>query len=138
MKKNETVSEFKGKTGFMRLWYAFGYSKAGLLAAYQNEAAFRSLVWTAIFLFPLGLFLGQTPVEKAVLCGVLLISLVVELLNSAIEAVVDRISLERHELSKRAKDMGSAAQLLAMALVMLTWGLILLPDLYVYFLELNK
>jgi diacylglycerol kinase (ATP) len=69
---------------------------------------------------------------------VLLISLVVELLNSAIEAVVDRISLERHELSKRAKDMGSAAQLLAMALVMLTWGLILLPDLYVYFLELNK
>jgi diacylglycerol kinase (ATP) len=86
----------------------------------------------------LGLFLGQTPVEKAVLCGVLLISLVVELLNSAIEAVVDRISLERHELSKRAKDMGSAAQLLAMALVMLTWGLILLPDLYVYFLELNK
>ncbi len=138
MKKNETVSEFKGKTGFMRLWYAFGYSKAGLLAAYQHEAAFRSLVWTAIFLFPLGLFLGQTPVEKAVLCGVLLISLVVELLNSAIEAVVDRISLERHELSKRAKDMGSAAQLLAMALVMLTWGLILLPDLYVYFLELNK
>jgi diacylglycerol kinase (ATP) len=138
MKKNETVSEFKGKTGFMRLWYAFCYSKAGLLAAYQNEAAFRSLVWTAIFLFPLGLFLGQTPVEKAVLCGVLLISLVVELLNSAIEAVVDRISLERHELSKRAKDMGSAAQLLAMALVMLTWGLILLPDLYVYFLELNK
>lgn len=129
MKKNETVSEFKGKTGFMRLWYAFGYSKAGLLAAYQNEAAFRSLVWTAIFLFPLGLFLGQTPVEKAVLCGVLLIPLVVELLNSAIEAVVDRISLERHELSKRAKDMGSAAQLLAMALVMLTWGLILLPDL---------
>jgi len=129
MKKNETVSEFKGKTGFMRLWYALGYSKAGLLAAYQNEAAFRSLVWTAIFLFPLGLFLGQTPVEKAVLCGVLLISLVVELLNSAIEAVVDRISLERHELSKRAKDMGSAAQLLAMALVMLTWGLILLPDL---------
>jgi diacylglycerol kinase (ATP) len=122
----------------MRLWYAFGYSKAGLLAAYQNEAAFRSLVWTAIFLFPLGIFLGQTPVEKAVLCGVLLISLVVELLNSAIEAVVDRISLERHELSKRAKDMGSAAQLLAMALVMLTWGLILLPDLYVYFLELNK
>lgn len=138
MKKNETISEFKGKTGFMRLWYAFGYSKAGLLAAYQNEAAFRSLVWTAIFLFPLGLFLGQTPVEKAVLCGVLLISLVVELLNSAIEAVVDRISLERHELSKRAKDMGSAAQLLAMALVMLTWGLILLPDLYFYFLELNK
>ena len=138
MKKNETISEFKGKTGFMRLWYALGYSKAGLLAAYQNEAAFRSLVWTSILLLPLGLFLGQTPVEKAVLCGVLLISLVVELLNSAIEAVVDRISLERHELSKRAKDMGSAAQLLAMALVMLTWGLILLPDLYVYFLELNK
>ena len=128
MKKNETVSEFKGKTGFMRLWYALGYSKAGLLAAYQNEAAFRSLVWTSILLLPLGLFLGQTPVEKAVLCGVLLISLVVELLNSAIEAVVDRVSLERHELSKRAKDMGSAAQLIAMALVILTWALILLPQ----------
>lgn len=130
MKKNETVSEFKGKTGFMRLWYALGYSKAGLLVAYQNEAAFRSLVWMGIFMLPLGLFLGQTPVEKAVLCGVLLISLLVELLNSAIEAVVDRISLERHELSKVAKDMGSAAQLLAMTLVIVTWVLILLPQFF--------
>ncbi|MBY0346568.1 MAG: diacylglycerol kinase [Neisseriaceae bacterium] len=128
MKKNDMVSEFKGKTGLRRLWYALGYSKAGLLAAYQHEAAFRSLVWSGVLLLPLALFLGQTSVEKALLCAVLLISLIVELLNSAIEAVVDRISLERHELSKRAKDMGSAAQLLAMVLVILTWTLILLPQ----------
>ena len=98
----------------------------GLAAAYQHEAAFRQEVWLAIVLIPAALWLGQTWSEKFLLIGAVLMLLIVELLNSAIEAVVDRIGEEYHELSGRAKDMGSAAVFLAMGLLLLVWASVLL------------
>jgi len=121
------VKEFKGKQGLQRLINATGYSKDGLAAAWKNEAAFREEVMLALVTVPLGLWLGHGGVEKALLVGSILLVLVVELLNSAVEAVVDRVSDERHELSKRAKDIGSAAVLLTLTLAAAVWGLILVP-----------
>jgi len=121
------VKEFKGKQGLQRLINATGYSKDGLAAAWKNEAAFREEVMLALVTVPPGLWLGHGGVEKALLVGSVLLVLVVELLNSAVEAVVDRVSDERHELSKRAKDIGSAAVLLTLALAASVWGLILVP-----------
>ncbi|MFB2538332.1 MULTISPECIES: diacylglycerol kinase [unclassified Acinetobacter] len=115
----------KGKTGLKRIFNAWGYSLAGFKAAYQNEAAFRQVTWMSIVLIPVTFFLPVSPVEQAMMIFVCLFSVVVELLNSAIENVVDRISLERHELSKRAKDMGSAAQFIALLIVFFTWVIIL-------------
>ncbi|MGG2397027.1 diacylglycerol kinase [Pseudomonas sp. SH1-B] len=117
---------FKGRSGLTRLFNATGYSLAGLRAAYQGEAAFRQLVWLNLVLLPLACLLDVSRTERALLMLMPLLALVVELLNSAIEAVVDRISLNLHPLSKQAKDMGSAAQLLALLMVALTWALILL------------
>ncbi len=121
------VEQFKGKQGLRRLINAFGYSRKGLAAAWKHEAAFREEVMLAAVAVPLGLWLGQGGVEKALLVGSILFVLVVELLNSAIEAVVDRVSDEHHELSGRAKDIGSAAVLLALLLAAAVWGLILVP-----------
>ena len=119
------ISPFKGKTGLRRLLNAIGYSWAGLRAAYQHESAFRQEFWLGLILVPLGFYLGDTAVERVLMVGSLLLVLIVELLNSAIEASVDRISLEHHLLIKRAKDMGSAAVLLSLLTVVMTWTLLL-------------
>ena len=116
-----------GATGLTRIINATHYSYKGLIATYKNEAAFRQELFLAIILAPLGLWLGATGVEQALLIGSLLIVLIVELLNSGIEAVVDRFGGERHELSGIAKDMGSAAVFLSLANVIVIWSLILLP-----------
>ncbi|CAE6920976.1 diacylglycerol kinase [Ectopseudomonas khazarica] len=117
---------FKGRSGLTRILNATGYSLAGLRAAYRGEAAFRQLVWLNLVLLPLACLLDVSRAERVLLMLTPLLALVVELLNSAIEAVVDRISLNLHPLSKQAKDMGSAAQLLALLIIALTWALILL------------
>ena len=109
-----------------RVWRAFGYSLRGLRAAYKKESAFRQELVLAAVLVPLGVWLGRSGVERALLIGSVLAILVVELLNSAVEAAIDRIGPEPHKLSGRAKDMGSAAVLVAMLVCALTWGLILL------------
>jgi diacylglycerol kinase (ATP) len=111
--------------GLKRLWLATGNSLRGLRLSYSSEAAFRQEVWLAVVLLPLAFFLGESAVERAMLAGSVLVLLIVELLNTAIEVVVDRIGLERHALSGFAKDAGSAAVMLTLALVALTWGLIL-------------
>lgn len=120
------TSPFKGRGGWQRIVNAAGYSRDGLKAAFAGEAAFRQLVWLNVILLPLALWLPVTAVERALMVAVCLLSLIIELFNSAIEAVVDRISLERHPLSKNAKDMGSAAQLIGLSIIALVWGIILL------------
>lgn len=116
----------KGRRGFVRILNAAGYSLAGLRAAYAGEAAFRQLVLLNVLLLPLACWVDVSRVERAMLMVMPLLALVVELINSAIEATVDRISLNLHPLSKVAKDMGSAAQMLALLMVVLSWALILL------------
>jgi diacylglycerol kinase (ATP) len=112
-----------------RIVRAGGYSIAGLKAALSKEPAFRQLFVLFVIMVPLGLWLGRDPVERALLVGCLVLVLIVELLNSAIEATVDRIGKERHKLSGRAKDMGSAAGMLSQLLVVYVWAVILLPRL---------
>ena len=119
-------SPFKGQTGLRRIWNAFSYSLSGLRAAYRNEDAFRQESLLATLLIPVALMLPATGVGKALMIGSVLVVLIVELLNSAVEAAIDRISLERHRLSKRAKDIGSAAVLVALINVLATWSLVVL------------
>ena len=119
-------SPFKGKTGLARVWNALFYSIAGLKAAYRHEDAFRQEAWLALLLIPLALWLPASGIGHALMIGAVLLVLIVELVNSAIEAAVDRISLDHHRLAKRAKDIGSAAVLLALINVMAVWGLVLL------------
>ncbi len=119
-------SPHKGKTGFTRLANATRYSAAGLAAALRNEDAFRVELMFAAVMVPLGLWLGPGGTGKALLLGSVLLVLIVELRNSAIEAAVDRISLENHHLAKRAKDIGSAAVMLALVNVVAVWALVLL------------
>ena len=119
-------SPFKGKTGLRRVWNAFHYSRAGLRAAYRAEDAFRQEVLLAAVFIPLAFLLSPNGVGLALMIGSLLVVLIVELLNSAIEAVVDRVSLEQHPLAKRAKDIGSAAVLLALVNVGVVWACVLL------------
>lgn len=114
-------SPFKGKTGLKRVWNALFYSIDGFRAALLHEDAFRQEVILAAILFPLAFWLGKTGVEKALLSGSILLILVVELLNSGIEAVVDKASPEANELAKRAKDMGSAAVLISLANALIVW-----------------
>jgi len=121
-----SMSPFKGQTGLKRILNASGYSFDGLRAAFTGEAAFRQLVLLNAILIPLSFFLNVSRVEQALLIAVCLLALIVELLNSAVEAAIDRISLERHPLSKNAKDMGSAAQLVALSMIALVWAVILL------------
>ncbi len=115
-----------GATGFKRLRDATRYSLLGLSAAFRHEAAFRQEVAAAAVLLPLGLWLGENGLERALLCLSVLWVLVVEVLNSAVEAVVDRISDEIHPLAGRAKDLGSAAVFLSLTATVLVWLLILL------------
>ena len=115
----------KSGTGLGRIIHAFTWSMAGIRQAFFHEAAFRQECLLVIIMTPLGIWLGQTGTEKALLVGSLLIILIVELLNSGIEATVDRISEEQHELAGRAKDMGSAAVFLALVNAMIVWLLVL-------------
>jgi diacylglycerol kinase (ATP) len=113
-----------GNTGFKRVINATFFSLAGLRAAWRHEAAFRQECVLSMVLIPLALWLGQNAVERSLLIATCLIVLIVELLNSAVEAVVDRIGTDHHNLSGRAKDQGSAAVFVSLALTVLVWGLI--------------
>lgn len=115
------TNPYKGRTGLDRLFRATACSIAGLSIAYRVESAFRQEVWVAAVLLPAACWLGRGWLETAVLAGSVLLVLIVELLNSSIEAAVDRISLERHELSRRAKDIGSAAVFLSLLLCGGVW-----------------
>ncbi len=114
-----------GKTGATRIIDATRYSLQGFMACWRHEAAFRQEVWLFVALFPLSIFVATTSIEWVILVAPLFLMLIVELLNSAVESVVDRISDEKHELSGRAKDMGSAAVFLSLCLVMVSWGSII-------------
>jgi len=114
-----------GVTGIKRILNAGGYSWKGICSAYEHEAAFRQELWIATALIPAGIYLGETMLDKAILVCSVLFVLVVELLNSAIESVVDRISDEHHELAGRAKDMGSAAVLFALIITAIAWAAVL-------------
>jgi len=118
-----------GKTGFTRIFNAFGYSMQGIRAALKHEAAFRQEMVLAIILIPLAFFITQDVIKLVLLISAPLLVLVVEILNSAIEAVVDRFGEEYHELSGRAKDMASAAVFFSLLIVAVVWGLILF-DIY--------
>jgi diacylglycerol kinase (ATP) len=118
-------SPFKGKTGVERVLNACVYSVHGLASAFRHEEAFRQEVWLALVLIPVAVLLPVGGVGKALMIGSVLLVLIVELLNSAVEATVDRISLDQHRLAKRAKDLGSAAVLLSLVNVAAVWGLVL-------------
>lgn len=127
---SQPVNEFKSKSGLKRIFSALGYSIEGLKSAWRHEHAFRQ----EMLLFAVGsavaLALRISAFEKLMLIGVLVLILIVELINSAIEAVVDRVSLERHALSKNAKDFGSAAVLLAVLLAVAAWAVVLFNRFY--------
>lgn len=118
-------SPYKGKTGLRRVWNALHYSIAGLRAAFKHEDAFRQELTLALVLIPAALFLPASATGKALMVASVLLVLIIELLNSAIEATVDRISLEDHRLAKRAKDIGSAAVLIGLINVLIVWTLVL-------------
>ena len=115
----------KSKTGVARIWNAFLYSMEGISAAFRHETAFRQEVLLAVILIPTALLLPANGTGKALMLGRVLLVLIVELINSAIEAVVDRISPEHHPLAKRAKDFGSAAVFLSLINVPLIWTLVM-------------
>jgi len=112
------------QTGIGRIWRATLYSLAGIRAAWKHETAFRQEVLLSVILAPAAFWLGSSSVERIMLIGSCLIVLITELLNSAIEAAIDRISDDRHRLSARAKDLGSAAVFISLWLAAITWGLI--------------
>ena len=118
-------SPYKGKTGIKRLANAFTFSVAGTLAAFKHEDAFRQEVILSVVLIPLAIYLGQTPIEQALMIASILLIIIVELLNSSVEATVDRISVKRHKLSKRAKDIGSAAVFFSLVNAAVIWFLVL-------------
>ena len=117
---------YKGKTGLTRLWNALGYSLAGFCAAYKHEDAFRQEVLLAAILIPLAFWLPVGHIGQALMIGSVLLVIIVELLNSAIEATVDRISLDNHDLAKRAKDIGSAAVFAGLINMLAVWALVLM------------
>jgi diacylglycerol kinase (ATP) len=121
---------YKGNRGLTRAWHAMKNSLNGFRVAIREESAFRQELTLAAILLPCGVIVPVEPVERAALFASVLLVLIVELLNSSVEAAIDRISLERHELSKRAKDLGSAAVMVALAVCVLTWGLVLGPLLW--------
>ena len=127
---SEPVSEFKSKSGMGRILPAMGYAIAGLKSACQHEHAFRQELVVAVIGTIIALVLPVSAFQKLFLIGVLVFVLIVELFNSAIEAVVDRVSLERHPLSKNAKDMGSAAVMLAILLAAACWAVVLFNRFY--------
>ena len=126
-------SPHKGRRGIRRLVNAFIYSLSGLALAFRHESAFRQEIVLALVLVPAALLLPVFPVERVLLIGAVLLVLIVELLNSSVEAAIDRIGFDTHRLSKRAKDLGSAAVLLALGLLLLTWLLIAGPTIIALF-----
>lgn len=116
----------KKRTGMDRIIHAFGYSMQGIRATYQHEAAFRQEVMLLLFAFPLAFLLGDTLTESLLMIAAVLFVMIVELLNSAVESVVDRMGLEHHELAGRAKDQGSAAVLMAILVAIISWIAIIL------------
>jgi diacylglycerol kinase (ATP) len=124
------VSDFKSKGGLKRIFSAFFYSIAGLKAAWQNEQAFRQELLVVVIGTVTALSLTISAFEKLALVAVLVLVLIVELINSALEAVVDRISLERHPLSKNAKDLGSAAVALSIMIAAAAWAVVLFNRFY--------
>ena len=126
MDSSQIESPHKGKTGLRRIWNAMFYSIEGLKAAFRHEDAFRQEVLLAVLLIPLALFLPASGVGKALMIASVILVLIVELLNSAVEATVDRVSLEHHRLAKRAKDIGSAAVMMSLVNVVAVWLLVCL------------
>ena len=127
---HQEISAFKSKSGMKRIFSAFLYSLDGLQAAWRQEHALRQDLVVVIIGSAIALMLPVSAFEKLMMIAVLVLMLIVELLNSAIEAVVDRVSLERHALSKNAKDFGSAAVLLTFLLAVATWAVILFDRFY--------
>jgi len=121
MTTHEPANAQKQRTGLSRMWHALGYSLAGLRAGW-GETAFRQEALASLVMLPLAFWLGQSWVEVALLAGSVLLVMVVELLNTGIETAIDRIGPEWHDLSKRAKDMGSAAVLLSLLLCAGVWA----------------
>ena len=115
-----------GNKGVVRIIKATGYSMLGFKAAYKYEEAFRQELWLTLIMLPLAFWLGDTAIERSLMVGSLMLVLITELLNSAIEALVDRVGVEHHNLSGRAKDIGSAAVFVALTNVVVIWGLIIL------------
>ncbi|MGB5590889.1 MAG: diacylglycerol kinase [Gammaproteobacteria bacterium] len=113
-----------GHTGLKRIWLSFGYAREGLRTAWKHEAAFRQQAMLCVLLIPAAFWVGQSLPEQALLIAVCLLTLVIEAINSAIETIVDRIGPERHELSGRAKDLGSAAGLLGLLILTVVWGMV--------------
>ncbi|MBN3848100.1 MULTISPECIES: diacylglycerol kinase [Burkholderiaceae] len=118
---------YKGNRGLTRAWHAMKNSLAGFRVAIREESAFRQELTLAAILIPCGILVPVDPVSHVLLLGSVLLVLIVELLNSSVEAAIDRISLERHELSRRAKDLGSAAVMVALGMCVMTWGVIVGP-----------
>lgn len=121
MSTSEFISPHKGRKGLKRLYYALGHSYQGFMVAAKTEDAIRQELLLALVLIPLAVILGSSPIEQALMILSVLFLIVVELLNSALEATVDRIGLEHHELSGRAKDIGSAAVFTALIMLVVTW-----------------
>jgi diacylglycerol kinase (ATP) len=122
-------SPHKGQRGLRRLFNALFYSLSGLRIAFNHESAFRQEIAIAVVLIPLACFLPVGAAERILLIGTVLLLLIVELLNSSVEAAIDRIGFDTHRLSKRAKDLGSAAVFLTLVLLAITWGLIAGPTI---------
>jgi diacylglycerol kinase (ATP) len=122
-------SPYKGKTGLQRIWNALHYSLQGFRSAYEHESAFRQELFLGVILAVAAVAMPVSRIQLGLLLASLLLVLITELLNSAIEAVVDRVSFENHELAKRAKDMGSAAVFLSLANCLLIWALVLMDVL---------
>ena len=123
----QPISEFKSKSGLKRIFSALGYSIAGFKTAWKGEHAFRQELFVVVIATIAALMLPVSALQKLLLIGVFVLVLIIELLNSAIEAVVDRVSLERNPLSKNAKDFGSAAAMLPLFLAGATWRALLWP-----------
>lgn len=119
------MGEYNQVGGLRRVWNAGLYSLAGIRASWKNEAAFRQELLLCLIMVPAAFWLGSSAVERFLLAGSCLLVLVVELLNSAIEAAIDRIGYDKHQLSGRAKDMGSAAVFISLWMVVLCWGLVI-------------
>ena len=128
--QTEPASPFKGKTGIVRLVHAFFNSMAGLADAFRHESAFRQEILLAIVLVPIACVAPVTAMERALLIASVLMVMIVELLNTSVEVAIDRISFDHHALSKRAKDIGSAAVFVALVLLALVWAMILGPKLF--------
>ena len=125
MKPSSYAADKKGKSGIKRIINAFGYSKDGLAAAYRYESAFRQVLWLDLILIVLTFILNFDSATKMLLIIASFVSLITELFNTAVEAAVDHTSTEKHELAKRAKDAGSAAQLLALTMLGIVWAIAL-------------